>query len=93
MFVSLGRVVISPPASGSGCVLFVVPAAVSKRSSERNRIRRRLEAWAERVGRSGRLPAANIVIFVSPAAAGLSTKALWQLAEESFPAITPRVRR
>ena len=77
----LGRAAVIPVHPGqSGRVLFSVPAAVSKKSSERNRIRRHLEAWA----REHTLPLRrhyHLVVFVRPDTARLARPVLRERAD------------
>lgn len=71
----LGRVIIAPVPNGRGRVLFVVSKIVSKKSSERNRIKRYLDEWVRRQ----HIPALgerDIVVFVSPSSVSLPVKSL-----------------
>lgn len=65
-----------------GRVLFVVSTYVSKKSSERHRIKRELEHWVERFWR----PPAEVdaIISVSRALAAATRAERWRLAARSF---------
>lgn len=76
----LGRVSILPASGPIGRILFVVPKAVSKKSTVRNRIRRILVAWA-RERNVGALLGRDLVVFVDPALAGASPRAIRSEAE------------
>lgn len=65
-----------------GRVLFVVSTYVSKKSSERHRLKRELEHWVERFWR----PPAEVeaIISVSRALAAATRAERWRLAARSF---------
>ena len=71
----LGRVAILPAFGPIGRIFFVVPKAVSKKSTVRNRIRRILAAWA-RERNVGAFLGRDLVVFVDPALAGMSPRAI-----------------
>lgn len=76
----LGRVAILPASGPIGRIFFVVPKAVSKKSTVRNRIRRILAAWA-RERNVGALLGRDLVVFVDPALVGMSPRAIRDEAE------------
>lgn len=71
----LGRVLaVRSRPSGLPRVLFVVSRAVSKKSTERNRIKRVLDALAQK--HLHNLDGCDIIVFVAPEAAGLRSEKL-----------------
>lgn len=76
----LGRVSVRRLPAGRGRILFVVPAAVAKRSTTRHRIKRQLDAWVLGGG-LGALGRFDIVVRVDRSAASASGRALRALAE------------
>lgn len=79
----LGRIFVAPAVAAHGRILFVVPNAAAKKSTDRNKIKRRLNEWA-RAGGLEFLSRADAVVLVGKEAAGLSGKALMDLAKNSF---------
>lgn len=88
----LGRIVAAPAPDGQGRILFAVSKAVSKKSSERNRIKRRLDEWA-RLNRVPGLDRWDIVAFVSPNSVLLPAKSLRLLAQEMATRVCKRPLR
>lgn len=80
LILPIGRVSSLPATGSAGRILFVVPKAVSKKSSVRNRIRRVLAAWA-RERNIGALLRRDIVVSVHPLLAGMSPRAIRGRAE------------
>lgn len=76
----LGRIVILPAPGPIGRILFVVPKVVSKKSTVRNRIKRILAAWA-RERNVGAFLGRDLIVFVDPALAGMSPRAIRSEAE------------
>lgn len=79
----LGTVTALPEPHAGGQVLFIVPRRVSRRSAERNRLRRHLEAWAEE--HRHRMRGVAVVVVVSPALTGASRRVLREAAATTFP--------
>ena len=79
----LGRIFIVPATAARGRVLFVVPNAAAKKSTDRNKIKRRLDEWM-RADRPAFLSRVDAVVLVSKEAAGLPGKTLMDLAKNSF---------
>lgn len=69
----IGRITARPAEPDGGRILFVVSKRVSKKSTERNRIKRRLGEWArQQFGTQGRTH--DVVVFVNPLLAELTKK-------------------
>src|SRR3989338_8701945 len=79
----LGRVFIAQAIAARGRILFVVSTAVAKKSTDRNKIKRRLGEWT-RVDGPEFLNRVDAAVLVSKEAAGLPKKALMNLAKNSF---------
>lgn len=80
---ALGLTVTEPAAGGRGRCLFIISSRVSKKSTVRNRLRRRLNEWARRENISQRL-SKNVIVLVAPGAVNLQPAALHQSAAQAL---------
>ncbi len=88
----IGRVVSSPGAGNHGRILFVISAKTVKKSSGRSRIRRQLSELTRR-HYAGKNLSRDVVIFVSPLAAGMTGRNLQVAATETLNQIDALARK
>ncbi|MEK9148080.1 MAG: ribonuclease P protein component [Patescibacteria group bacterium] len=86
----LGRTIVSPAAHGHGRILFSLPLAVSKKSSERHRLKRHLDEWA-RHQTSDLLGHHDVIVFINPSLKGLPRRALWHTADKMLEQLSRRL--